>query len=147
MKGNSCEQNQGLLMGLMDKELSPAESHEVNEHLIRCAACREEYDKLCESSKKLSGIAFCEPDEQILSRIWQSPYSRFSRNAALWMILSGWLALMGYGLFTALTAPGEALLPRLGTGAVILGFVILLVSVVRERIRGYQTDPYKEVKR
>jgi len=147
MTGKNCAAYQGLLMGLMDKELSAEESHEVNEHLIRCAACREEYDQLCESSQKLAGMAFCEVDEQTLARSWKSPYSHFTRNAALWMIGVGWLLLMALGLFTALTAPNEPLLPKLGTGAVLLGFVILLISIIRERVRGYQTDPYKEVKR
>lgn len=147
MNERNCEAYQALMMGLMDKELSPEESRSVNEHLIRCASCREEYDLLCESSRKLSGLSYTEPDEKILNKIWKSPYSRFGRNAALGMILAGWLLLMGFGIFTALTAPNEPVLPKIGMAAVLLGFVILLLSLIRERIRGYQNDPYKEVKR
>jgi hypothetical protein len=35
----------------------------------------------------------------------------------------------------------------MGLAAIVLGFLILLVQLIRERVRTYQTDPYKEIER
>ena len=49
---NNCERYRHLLVGLLDRELDPKESAEVNEHLMRCPECREEYEKLREYRRK-----------------------------------------------------------------------------------------------
>jgi len=144
---DNCNTYKGLLMGLMDNELTPEESQEVNSHLIRCAHCREEYHRLQHASDKLKGISFTEPQDRELEKLWKSPYSRFARNFSLIIILAGWLILLAFGIFEALRAPGEPLLPKMAIAAMILGFVVLLVSVIRERIKTYKTDPYKEVEK
>ena len=49
---SECEKYHGLLVGLLDKELTPEETVEINEHLIRCSACREKYEQLKETAGK-----------------------------------------------------------------------------------------------
>jgi len=63
------------------------------------------------------------------------------------MIIGGYAALIGYGLFEFLTSGKEELPAKLGLAAVILGFLILLVQLIRERVRTWQTGPYKEIER
>ncbi len=144
---DKCEQYKGLLMGLMDHELTPEETEEVNAHLIRCKACRDEYDELLEASDKLKGITFTEPGDAVLNKLWKSPHSRLTRNAGLFLVLAGWLAVVVYGLYEAFTSPEEAFFPKTMLAVVVAGFVILLGSVIRERIKTYKTDAYKEIER
>ena len=66
---------------------------------------------------------------------------------ALLMIIGGYAALIGYGLFEFFTRGKEALPVRTGLAAIVLGFLILLVQLIRERIKTYKTDPYKEIER
>jgi len=144
---NSCESNKGLLVGLLDGELTPDEARQVNEHLTRCAACRSEYEQLRETSGKLAAISFKEPSDAVLAQIWRSPFSRLTRNAALILIIGGYAALLGYGLFEVLTSGSKELPAKTGLAAIVLGFLILLVQLIRERARTYKTDPYKEIER
>jgi anti-sigma factor RsiW len=144
---NDCEPFKGLLVGLLDGELTPAETRQINQHLIRCAACRREYEELRETSGKLAAISFQEPEDVVLAQVWKTPYSRFARNMALVLIIGGFLGLIGFGLFEFLTNGREELPSKMGTAAVALGFLILLVQLIRERVKTYKTDPYKEIDR
>jgi anti-sigma factor RsiW len=142
-----CDPFKGLLVGLLDGELTPDETRQINDHLTRCAACRTEYEQLRETNGKLAAITYREPADVVLDQVWRSPYSRFARNASLVLIIGGYAGLMGYGLFELLTSGTKELPAKMGLAAIVLGFLILLVQLIRERIRTYQTDPYKEIKR
>ena len=142
-----CEKYKGLLMGLIDGELTPQETSEVDAHLIRCASCREEYEQLRETADKIGTISFEEPHDQVLDKLWRSPYSRFTRNSGLLLVFAGWLSLVIYGLYEAFKSNDEPVFSKIAVAAVLIGFIILLITVVRERIISYKTDPYKEVRR
>ena len=135
-----------LLMGLMDNELSAEERQEVNNYLTRCSKCREEYESLRESSGKLNTISFIEPTDEVLKYLWKSPFSSLMRNSALFFIVGGYVALAGYGIYNFLIS-GELTFPKIAVVAIIFGFAFLLFSVIRERIKTYKVDPYKEVVR
>jgi anti-sigma factor RsiW len=135
------------MMGLMDNELTEAEASKVNSHLICCAACREEYRQLQKTTAALKDISCAEPHDDVLDKVWKSPYSRFTRNFGLFMVLGGWIVLVAYAIYEALSSSREALLPKTAMAVVIVGFLILLVSVILGRIKTYKSDPYKEVQR
>ena len=142
-----CESFKGLLVGMLDGELTPDEARQVNEHLTRCATCRTEYEQLRETTGKLAAISFQEPDDAVLAQVWKSPYSRLARNTSLILIIGGYALLFGYGLFQFLASGSEELPAKMGIAAVALGFLILLVQLIRERVQTYKTDPYKEIQR
>jgi anti-sigma factor RsiW len=142
-----CQYYKGLLVGLLDGELTPEETHEINAHLTRCAACREQYEKLRESTGNIKAISFVEPEDAVIARVWKSPFSRSVRNTSLAMIIGGWLLIAGFGLFEFLTSGMEGLPAKIGVAAIALGFTFLLVQLIRERIQTYKVDPYKEIKR
>ena len=144
---SECEKYKPLLMGLIDHELTPEESKEVNDHLRRCSDCREEYEDLRTTAAKIGAVSFEEPQDRDLKKIWKSPYSRFVRNSGLFLVLAGWLALILYGLVALFQDSGEPLFSRMAIAAVIIGFLVLLASVIRERLIAFKTDPYKEIER
>ncbi|MEE9556152.1 MAG: zf-HC2 domain-containing protein [Candidatus Adiutricales bacterium] len=144
---SGCQKYQGLLMGLLDKELTPEETVEVNDHLTRCEACRKEYEQIREASGKIETVSFIEPQDEVLEQLWKFPYSRLTRNSGLFLVLGGVLLLIVYGIFEFLRSGEEAVILKIGVVAVLIGCVILLLSVLRERIHTYKVDPYKEVKR
>jgi len=144
---NQCESFHGLLVGLLDGELTPDETREINAHLTRCAACRAEYEQLRETTGRLAAISFREPDDAVLAQVWKSPFSRLARNTSLALIVGGYAGLIGYGLFELLTSGTKELPAKTGLAAIVLGFLILLVQLIRERVKTYKTDPYKEIER
>jgi len=143
----ACDEYQGLLVGLIDQELSPDEARKVNDHLVRCARCREEYEKLRKTAKRIESVSLSEPQERVLESLWSRPYSRFTRLSALLLVLAGYLALILYGVYEFLIDQEEAAIPKVAAVAVLIGFIVLLFSVVRERLKTYKSDPYKEVER
>lgn len=144
---NNCEPFKGLMVGLLDGELTPEESRRINEHLTRCAACRAEFEQLRETTGRLAAVSFQEPDDVVLAQVWKSPFSRLARVASLAMIVGGYAVLIGYGLLEFLTSGSEELPAKMSIAAIALGFLILLAQLIRERVKTYKTDPYKEIKR
>jgi hypothetical protein len=142
-----CEKYKALIVGLMDNELTPEEIHEVNAHLMRCGQCREEYEQLKETTESLNTMSFDEPQDEVLRKFWKSPYSRWARVSGMLLIAGGWLVLMVYGLIEMIRDNSEPPLPRIGIAAMIIGFFVLLIMVIRERAVTYQSDPYKEIER
>ncbi len=143
-----CDAYKGLLMGLMDGELTAEEVDQVNGHLIRCADCREEYDALQQSGSHLDGISFQEPGDRALNQVWKSPYSRKTRNMAIFLILGGWMLMLLFSLYQFFIVENDqATIPKIAFAGIVVGALILLVSVTRERMKTYKNDPYKEVER
>jgi anti-sigma factor RsiW len=144
---NNCERYRHLLVGLLDRELDPKESAEVNEHLMRCPECREEYEKLRETSGKLESIAFEEPSDEVLRRLWRNPFSRLGRISGIILIVAGYAALICYALFEFFTNGKENFWVRVPVAAIVVGFLILLLLVILERVKTYRKDPYREIER
>ena len=144
---DTCERFKPLLMGLMDNELNQEELAEVNTHLQRCRACREEYDSLVEACAGLKGVSFREPGDEALRELWRSPFSRTTRVGGLVLLIGGYALLAGFGLFSLFTSGTEELVPKLAVAAMTVGVAVLFGSVLRERLKTWKTDPYKEVER
>ena len=142
-----CEKFRPLLVGLMDGELTSAESTEVNEHLIRCSECREEFERLRETSGKLESLRYDEPSDEVLRKLWRNPFSRLSRIAGVLLIIFGYVALIGFALFQIFTEGKEGLWVKLPIAAIVIGFIMLLVLVILERVKTYKKDPYREIER
>ncbi len=143
----NCERYKGLLAGLLDGELTAEEAAELNNHLIRCASCRADYEQLRSTANKLEAISFVEMTDEAAKAFWRLPYSRALRNASLFMIIGGYAALILYGVVTALIEGTEGLFQRLSLTAIVIGFLVLLGLMVVERISTYKVDPYKEIER
>jgi len=142
-----CTEYKSLMMGLMDNELTPEETADVNQHLVRCEACRKEFDELSRSYSKLESVSFSGPADDELDRIWKSPFSRFTRNAGLLIVFAGWITLIIYSLVEFFRSDTEPILPKIAFMGIIIGFIILLYTVLSDRLKTLKTDPYKEVKR
>lgn len=142
-----CSEYKHLMMGLMDNELTPKETADVNQHLVRCEACRKEFDALSLSHSKLGVVSFSGPTDDELDRIWKRPFSRFTRNAGLFIVFTGWIILIIYALVEFLRSDKDPLLPKIAFMGIIIGFIILLYNVLSDRLKALKTDPYKEIKR
>jgi hypothetical protein len=144
---SACDDYKGLLMGLIDHELTPEEASDVRQHLTRCAQCRQEYEQLREAASKIEAISFKEPTDEVLDSLWNAPYSHFTRISGIAMIISGWAALILYILYEWIANDGHALFPKIGVATITVGFLILLFTAIRERVAKYKIDPYREVVR
>lgn len=141
------EEYRALLMGLLDGELTPEESVKINAAMSRSSRLREEYEALRQAGDTLRGISFIEPDEALARKFWRNPYSGFGRAASLVLIVGGYAGLIGYGVFEALRTGTEELPAKLMIGAIAIGFAMLLLQTIVQRLLTWKNDPYKEIER
>jgi anti-sigma factor RsiW len=146
-----CEQWKPLLAGYMDGELTREESERLKGHLSHCSECREDLAGLGELKEVTDLMKHEHLPDAFWDQYWLGVYNRMERGLS-WILLSiGGAILLGFGLWNLVTdfllASGVPFVPRLGTGILVAGLAVLTVSLVRERIRTWRTDPYKEVKR
>jgi hypothetical protein len=95
----------------------------------------------------LRALPYEQPSDAVLAAVWKSPYSRFARNASLALVLGGYALVIGYAMFEFFTSGREALPIKAGFAAILIGFLTLLALLIRERVKTFKTDPYKEIER
>lgn len=142
---------QYLLMGRLDDELSPDEIAEFDSLIETDAGVRAEWEKLRTMKSVTAAVKLRAPPDEIWEDYMNSVYRRIERGAAWILISIGAIVLLSIGLWTGV----ESLLQDTTTpwylkGAImslLVGFVVLFVSVVREKLFVYKNDPYTEVKR
>ncbi|HID93048.1 MAG TPA: zf-HC2 domain-containing protein [bacterium (Candidatus Stahlbacteria)] len=141
-----------LLMCLLDGELSSEEKGALELHLSKCPECSHELQEFKKMKEVMQTMKYKEPPDEVWERYWTNIYNRLERGLG-WILLSiGAIILLFYGGFKLVEDlvkdPTIAIIAKVGILAVLAGVVILLVSVIRERIFTYKTDKYaREVKR
>ena len=143
---NNLENFRPLLMGFINGKLTAKDAIAVNEALIHSANLREEYERLRKTAKTLDTPSFMDSTDKIVCKISQTPYHRFFQNAGVWLVIGGYVLLVGYSVFQAITGDGR-LVPRVATITILLGIAILLFIFIRKRVQTHKTDPYNEVER
>ncbi len=146
-----CEQIKVLLAGYQDGELDPEQKKMVEDHLKTCPACRDELARLNKVKEVASKVKYNDLPLEVWEGYWHGIYRRIERGLG-WIFASiGVIIILILGIFHLIRDyfldPTIGLLPKLGVGALIIGGVFLLVSVVRERIFAFNRDRYKEVER
>lgn len=141
-----------MLMAYVDGELEPADRQRLEEHLEQCDDCRQGLEEHRSLQEELAMVTFKEPTEEELERYWANVYNRMERRLG-WLLFSiGIIVLLCYGAFklieSFLSNPAVSFALKVGVVAVVFGGIILLVSLVRERMTVSKVDKYtREVKR
>jgi predicted anti-sigma-YlaC factor YlaD len=146
-----CQEAFILISGKLDGELSPDQERELNKHLETCPVCRKEYEELLHLKEVTSNMRFTDLPDRYWAGYWNGVYNRLERGIG-WIFLSigamivlgfvGWEFLQNFFL-----NPHEPLLLRFGVGIGLIGVIILLVSILRERLFARKHERYEEVER
>lgn len=78
--------------------------------------------------------------------VWDHVNQRLTRPIGWLLALGGAAVWVAYGAYVFLTGPTDPI-QKLATGAVVIGILFLLASVIWERYREWLTDPYRDVYR
>ena len=149
---NGHDRYKALLMGYIDGELAPGERTEFEEHLAGCGECAGELEEFKKLKEVTDMVRFGEPEDKVWEHYWRGIYNRVERGVG-WILASvGVILLLAFGAFklieTLIVDPTISLVVKIGISALLLGVVVLLVSLVRERVFGLKHDRYsREVKR
>lgn len=137
-------------MGYLDGELSSEEKRRFKEHLRGCRECKEELKDFKRLKEVMESMKYKEPQDIVWQKYWSKIYNRLERGIG-WILFSvGAIILLFYGGFKLIQGlikdPTISLIVKIGALIFLLGVVILLVSIIRERVFRYKYDRYKEVK-
>ena len=147
----TCPDYKGLMMGYLDNELNEQEKKMFTEHLDQCPDCKKELAEFTELKQLADGVALTEPTDELWQQYWKNIYNRFERTLG-WILMSvAAVILLIYGGFRLIEEivqdPTVDVVLKIGLVALIAGFAILFVSVLRERLYLRKKDPYKDIRR
>jgi ferric-dicitrate binding protein FerR (iron transport regulator) len=139
------------MMAALDGELSGDERAELDRALAEDDELRREWESLRKVKEATEEMKYREPPEETWEHYWVSVYNRMERGLGWILLFAGALVLIGYGLWHAL---GELLADNSVPGFIkiaifagLFGSLILLFSVIREKLFVRRGDRYKGIQR
>jgi anti-sigma factor RsiW len=135
-----------LLSGYLDGMLAQGERQRVELHLASCVTCRGLVDDLTAVRHAARGTTFGLPADEQWRELPRSAPSRVLRLGG-WTLLLAWVLLVaGIGLVELLRS-GMPAWERLAVLGGIGGILLLLLSVLLDRLHDLKTDRYTRVER
>ena len=139
------------MMAALDGELGAGERDVLERALAADPELKSEWDRLRRVKEVTGEMSLRKPPEEVWGGYWRSVYNRLERGIGWMLVSAGVIVLLAYGAWHAVQAMlADSELPgflKLAVAAVAIGVVILLVSVIREKLFVRRKDPYKEIER
>jgi len=134
-----------LVSGYIDGELTQQQRQRVEIHCDRCAACRQELDKLKQLRDEVGRSRLSEYGEDKWRESMHDTTTKLSRGIGWLLLIGGALAVGGIILHGFITDPTLELHMKVIFGAIYGGLAVLFISVLRQRLIERKTDKYKDV--
>jgi ferric-dicitrate binding protein FerR (iron transport regulator) len=145
------ERVRDLMMAALDDEVGAAEHAELLARLDADPELRGEWERLQHLKELTKMSKISTPPEEVWGNYWRNVYNRLERSLGWILVTLSAVVLAGWGMWEGLTAlladTGVPLFAKVAILALGLGGVILLFSVIREKLFTYRHDPFKEVER
>jgi predicted anti-sigma-YlaC factor YlaD len=149
--GMDHERIRELISSYLDNELDEEQRRVVEEHIENCPECRKEYGEMARFEEVMRKMSLKQPPKEAWEVYSESVYNRVERGIG-WMLLSiGAMILLffaGYEIVKGvIQGPTVPLIVKAGILLGMGGVVVLLVSLVRERLFVNKRERYKEIKK
>ena len=139
-----------LIERYFDNELEEAEKAEF-ESLLLNKDLKEEFEEQKRIKEVLTKMKLKNPSTEVWDNYWLGIYNKFERGLAWIAVSVGFIILLIYGsieavenFFADTQTPG---IVKFGIAAMVVGGVVLLFSILREKFFTHNRDKYKEVQR
>jgi hypothetical protein len=132
------------LMRYVDGELSPEERAHVDSELRTSTELQREVAILRALKSDFRELSFRSDTHG--TSVWDQVNAHVNRPIGWVLVVAGLIAWTTYGAYVFATSATSAW-EKLATGAVVIGVILLLASVIWERYREWDTDPYRDVQR
>ena len=138
--------DEALISGYLDGELTQGDEQRVRIHLEDCTACRNVADEMRRIKEATMTTEFQAPDDTQWDESPRGSVSGFLHNFG-WMIAVAWfVAVIGYGIWQAATDV-ENLWEVVLVFGLWLGFGLIFLSVLIDRLKTFKTDPYRRIEK
>ena len=131
-------------MRYLDGELSPDERARVESELESSTELQREVAIFQALKSDFRELSFHPAMHR--TSVWDQVNAEVTRPVGWVLFAVGLVTWTTYGAYVFATSPA-APWEKLATGAVAIGILMLLTSVIWERYRDWETDPYKDVYR
>jgi hypothetical protein len=147
----TCDKMSLNIMALLDGELDYDQISAVKDHLASCEKCSEDYASLKKVKEVTGEMKFKKLPEFYWDDYWKHIYNRIERGLS-WLFLSIGavivLCFAGWKFLDGIIAD-QQLHPILKGGIFIfiMGVIILIISILREKLMVRRVDKYRKVER
>ena len=140
-----------LLENYFDKNLSPEEETEFFKLIDKDPKLAEEFEEQKRVKEVLSKMMLKNPTQEAWDSYWLGIYNKIERGLAWIFISVGAVIILSFAAIKIverfLETDNIPFLYKGGIFILVIGFVILLISLVREKFFKYRNDNYKEIQR
>lgn len=147
-KKDRCRQ---LMMAKLDDEINASEREELLQLLKEFPDLNDEYKSFVELKEVTDTMSLHKPDPEIWETYWYGIYNKIERGLAWFILTIGIGILIVYGVGHALANlwqdPNTPILLKIGIFGVLLGLILLLISILREKLFLRRHERYKEVQK
>ena len=138
----TLEEHEKRLMRYIDGEMNAGEREDFRKHLETCESCRTMLEEMSALKEVTDTMKIAELPEAVWERYWNSIYNRVERSVAWFLFIIGTIILSGHSIYRVITDPGLHTIVGLGIVLTLVGFAILFLSVLREKITVNKEDRY-----
>jgi hypothetical protein len=131
-------------MRYLDGEVGPEEGIRIEGAVEGSTELRRELAVYRAMKNDLQSLKLAEDSHG--QSVWNAVARQLARPFGWVLLMAGTVIWAVYGAFVYLTSPAF-LWQKLATGAVGVGILLLLATVIWERYRVWLTDPYRDVQR
>ena len=107
-----------------------------------CDDCRHEFKTIKQLISAASGIAVASPPEEVWDTFLDGVYNRLERRTGWFFFVIGAVGLVALGIYYFVTEPFASAFQKTFLAVPAVGFSILFVSVLRQRLLVAKTDRY-----
>ena len=146
------EEIRQLMMKVVDGVASPEEEKAMSEAVENNEILKSELRAFNKIKEVTENMQFKELPDSYWTGYWDDVYRRTERALA-WILMSvGLIAVIGFSAYKALSwlysDPDISILLKAGVSMALLGVIIMIVSILRERLFARKRERYeKEVER
>ena len=132
------------LMRYLDGELPPEERARVDEALARSTELQRELAIFRALKSDVMNLTF--RPGMYRTSVWDRVNRHLTRPIGWILVVVGAIVWLSYGVYVFATSAADPW-EKLATGAISIGVLMLLASVIWERLQELETDPYRDVHR
>lgn len=140
-----------LMEKYFSNDISKEEKIKFENMLISDSQLQSEFEEQKRIKEVLNKMKLKNPSREIWDSYWMGVYNRIERGIA-WVVISiGAMIFFGYASYEIVNAfikdTQAPVLAKIGISMLVFGGLILLFSLLREKIFTSKRDKYKEIQR
>ncbi len=140
------DKNFELLSGYLDGELTQQEAQKVMLLLENNSEYKKLHDELLSMRQEVQSLSLQESELEYLDKLIKEPIAKTSRILGFILISASAIILIGLLLFFVFTNPAISLALKFGISLMGGGGLLLLISVLRQKMLNTRNEKYNRLK-